>query len=501
MPTEPKSDAPPPIPDEPAERHEPVTTKAPPPGRKFPCTQCGARLDYDPGVRSLKCPYCGHAEAIEPTGESVEEHDLEEYLAREAEQGGAVIEGRSCEVRCTGCGAVVLLEDRVVTDACPYCFTHLENKPEAAHAMIQPESLLPFGIDNRGALVAFHLWLRSLWFAPSSLSPMANLGKLVGVYVPFWTYDAMTVSRYEGMRGDHYTVKVGKHTHRRTSWRYVSGEVRHFFDDVLICATNSLPPHLVEKLSGWSLHKLEPFQPAYLSGFQTERYAVGLSEGFDRAKAVMAEHIETLCREDIGGDEQRIHWIRTRHSGLTFKHILLPVYVAQYRYFDKTYRILIDGHSGRVVGERPWSWFKILRLVFLILAVVGIIWYIVWRLDQPESPPPGFGMRGAQAAEVVRAEAGELHVRSGSPDPDRGRTGGLPLRVGDLRSAGVSRSGDHDAAEGKHGTTGVWLFSPKASDAIARGRSRGEHTLGMRRAKRSTPEGLYKISFIQPLRG
>ena len=41
--------------DQPTERREnpPVVTKAPPAGRKFPCKQCGAKLDFDPSSRMV----------------------------------------------------------------------------------------------------------------------------------------------------------------------------------------------------------------------------------------------------------------------------------------------------------------------------------------------------------------------------------------------------------------------------------------------------------------
>src|SRR5262245_49052387 len=106
--------------------------KAPPPGRKFPCRQCGAKLDFDPAARGLKCPYCGYTEVIPDADDddraAVREHDLEDFLEHQEERAGARIAGHSYQVTCTGCGAVVLLEDRVATEKCPYCGTHLENK-------------------------------------------------------------------------------------------------------------------------------------------------------------------------------------------------------------------------------------------------------------------------------------------------------------------------------------------------------------------------------------
>src|SRR4051812_24562296 len=94
----------------------PTLTKAPPPGRKFPCAECGAKLDFDPTSRALKCPYCGHVEKIAPAAGAVEEHDFEAFLKKHVGVEVAAIPGRSEQVRCTGCGAAVLLEDKMATD-------------------------------------------------------------------------------------------------------------------------------------------------------------------------------------------------------------------------------------------------------------------------------------------------------------------------------------------------------------------------------------------------
>jgi DNA-directed RNA polymerase subunit RPC12/RpoP len=368
---------------------EPTVTKAPPAGRKFPCPQCGARLDFDPSARGLKCPFCGfHEEITRDEDAAVAERDYQEYLTREEGKGKA-IPGRSTETRCTGCGAVVLLEDKVATDRCPFCSTHLETRPDAAQAMIPPEAVLPFAVDLRGARESFNRWLHGLWFAPSELKRVAALGQLSGVYLPFWTFDAMTYTFYDGQRGDDYqetewytAIVNGKSEQRsrtvtRTRWTSVSGEVDHFFDDVLVCSSTSLPADLIDDLGHWRLDEIEPFQPAYLSGFTTERYALGLKEGLRAAKELMQPTIDSLIREDIGGDHQRIDDKRTRYSAVTFKNVVLPVWVAVYRYHEKTFQVLVNGRTGRVTGYRPWSVWKIAALTALVLLVFGVIFGLV----------------------------------------------------------------------------------------------------------------------------
>src|SRR5207237_6406002 len=122
-----------------------------------------------------------------------------------------------------------------------------------------------------------------------------------------------------------YTDSSGKQQSRqvrKTRWRPVSGEVQHFFDDVLIRASRSLPDHLVNHMPPWPLKQLEPFQDAFLSGHVTERYAVNLRDGFREAKSVMENVITGLICRDIGGDDQRIEWRRQHYYGVTFKHTL-----------------------------------------------------------------------------------------------------------------------------------------------------------------------------------
>ncbi len=388
----PPASGPPPVPAGAVPEIKPPTmTNAPAEGRKFPCKNCGARLDFDPSQRALKCPYCGYVEQIAPSADAVQEHDYQQALSKVG-VGTGTITGRSSEVRCPGCGAMVLLEDNVETAACPFCATHLENVPRTAAAtMICPESLLPFKVAQRDAVKAFNQWIASRWFAPNNLKKMANLGQLSGVYMPFWTYDSMTYSQYTGMRGDdyweteYYTDSEGRSQTRqvrRTRWTYVSGEVDHFFDDVLVCASTSLPRPSVDALEPWDLQGLTGFKSEYLAGFKTERYVVSLGDGFQTAQGIMDAGIRSLIRVNIGGDHQQITSVHTQHVGVTYKHILLPLWLAVYRYQSKTFRILVNARTGEVSGDRPYSWIKITLAVLAGLIVAVIIAIVVAHSHQ-----------------------------------------------------------------------------------------------------------------------
>jgi hypothetical protein len=159
----------------------------------------------------------------------------------------------------------------------------------------------------------------------------------------------------------------------RIRWWPASGDVENFFDDVLVCASHSIPADLMNQLEPWDVHNVESFRPEFLAGFQTERYTVDLNEGFEHARGIMDGQIRTLCCHDIGGDHQQLHTVSTQHTAITFKHILQPVWLAPYQYRDKTYRIAVNARTGEVVGTRPYSYWKPVLWILAILAVAAVV--------------------------------------------------------------------------------------------------------------------------------
>lgn len=351
--------------------------------KQFRCEQCAGEMSFSPGSHTQACSYCGHENHIEVADEEVRELDFHAYLSSVQADEDTY---EPVTVHCDGCGATTTLEDNVVSEDCPYCGSNLVHEG-GSEKLIKPKSLLPFHVTHDNAQESFKTWLKSLWFAPNALKKRARAeNKMAGVYVPYWTYDCQAYTHYRGERGDYYHVTETYRTtvngksvtrtrqKRKTRWTHVSGSVWDRFDDVLVLASRSLPKRYTEKLEPWDLQNLVPYQDDYLSGFRAESYQVDLEEGFVEAKEVMHEKIVSTIHRDIGGDRQRIHSTTTRHDDLTFKHILLPVWVSAYRYADKSYRFLINARTAEVQGERPYSWIKItLAILFVIAVIIGII--------------------------------------------------------------------------------------------------------------------------------
>ncbi|HWY33491.1 MAG TPA: hypothetical protein VNX68_02520, partial [Nitrosopumilaceae archaeon] len=242
----------------------------------------------------------------------------------------------------------------------------------------------------------FLTWVGSLWFAPNDLKSYASRTheKLNGMYLPYWTYDSDTSSDYTGERGVYYYVtesytddKGDTQTQevQKVAWTFVSGYVSNKFDDVLVCASNALPDKLTRTLEPWDLPELVNYDDGFLSGFKTESYQVDVKSGFDVAKKVMEVEISKTVTKDIGGDLQRVNNINTKYDNITFKHILLPMWISAYRYSDKVYRFMINARTGEVQGERPYSAMKIFLFVLSILIVIAAIIFFVKKYHHTSS--------------------------------------------------------------------------------------------------------------------
>jgi len=354
-------------------------TEPSPENHLFPCNNCGSDLRFSPEAGQLVCDHCGNTEPVtddSPWANPLAELDFRRAIAADLPDQDME---ETRVLQCPNCAAQVEFDPGNHAAECPFCATPVVTDT-GTNRHIKPRGVLPFALDERTARDAMTDWLGKLWFAPNGLQDYARKGrKLQGIYVPYWTFDADTKSTYRGERGTVYyetktVMRDGKREQVRVAkvrWRGVSGRVARFFDDVLVLASRALPKQYTDGLEPWDLSALEPYRPEFLAGFRAEAYTVSLDDGFVEARQHMDKIITRDVRFDIGGDRQRIHDIQTQVSDVTFKHILLPVWMAAYKYRGKSYRFVVNGRTGRVQGARPWSAWKIAFAVLIGLLVAG----------------------------------------------------------------------------------------------------------------------------------
>jgi predicted RNA-binding Zn-ribbon protein involved in translation (DUF1610 family) len=385
MPGAPAMPAPPPIPAPgPTDRalHH-VTEQT----RTYPCANCGGQLQFDVATQMLKCPDCGTTrEIVEAPGRVVAEQDFQSALASlrasAAAPGGPQLTGEK-EVVCQSCGGHTTFTGTLTSTRCPYCATPIQRDDvQDAPSRLPIDGVVPFRIDQPTARASLEKWVSGRWFAPSEFKTYKQTGSFASVYAAYFTYDADTVTRYQGRRGDEYTVTVGsgdnEHTETRVNWTSVSGQVEDVFDDMCVLANDGFDHAKVTALEPWPTDQAKPFSAEYVAGHLCRTYDHDVEACFGEANQRMDRQIEQTVKRDIGGDRQQINQKETAFQSLTYKHLLLPIWLLTVIYAGKPFQVFINGVTGEVQGERPWSTVKIAAATVVALIVVAVL-VVLWQ--------------------------------------------------------------------------------------------------------------------------
>jgi len=332
--------------------------------RMFKCPQCGGTLRFDPEIVDLKCESCGYVEVVEEVPIKDSEQVLDFNLPTRKGHGWAEAERR---FTCRQCGAITLLPKAQTSDQCPFCGSAaLVAAPEEVE-LLPPQGVIPMGLESLQVQQAVKAWLGRGFFAPDDLSLLARDSRLHPAYVPFWTFNATLNARWSGY------VSEGHGRNQRWVWR--TGERIFFYTDHLQPGTRALPADLLTQIKAFDLAALVEYKPEYLAGWPAATYDISLAEASLAAREVMiAEAKKELFYKAAGGAMVRdLEVTGSDFTGQTYKFVMLPLWVGAYAYQGKTFRVLVNGQTGKVVGDKPVDQVKVVLLIVTGVIAVGAL--------------------------------------------------------------------------------------------------------------------------------
>lgn len=347
------------------------------------CPDCGGTMDFDPKTGALLCPYCGNIVEIEDGEEEPER--AEELSFDDAEYTGNCDWGTEKRViRCKSCGAETIYDASVVSGECPYCGSNQVMEAGAEH-ILAPGGVCPFKITPEDAGSRFLKWFKKKLFCPGAAKKTAKAGKMRGVYLPYWTFDADTDSTYTARYGKNRVVRRGKETKVVTDWYRTSGSYYEFINDQLVSGT--------EKHDGKILSGIEPFhtennvvyKPEYVAGFASERYSIGLKAAWERAKNFiknrLISHITKKIKDSYHADQVSNVNVKTVYRNITYKYLMLPVWMSSFVYKGKIYQFMVNGQTGKVSGKVPISPIRVAIAILIGIVIIGLLAVLVMGGD------------------------------------------------------------------------------------------------------------------------
>jgi DNA-directed RNA polymerase subunit RPC12/RpoP len=341
--------------------------------QNFICPQCGGRMQFNIQKQDLTCNYCGY---VQTAGKRLAVDNAETALGMVLPTAQAHRWAQSQHrLACERCGAITFLAPGQKTDRCPYCgYNRMITSAETAE-LIDPHSVALPAVDENEAYKRFRAWLGKGLLAPDDLTDRAGKLRLKPSYLPFWTFD--------GTLEIPWRCEINEGDNRNPRWVPHTGAEFEFFDDVLVPGVKAQPIEEIRAIEPFNLKDLVEFMPEYLAGWITLSYDRSMSDGSLVARDRVMRRIRQTLAMSIGDGRpvRNLGFGAGKWSGLTFKHILLPMWVGVYQYQGKDFRVLINAQTGKVGGVKPRDNIKLaLWLVMAGLAGLGIMALLAWLM-------------------------------------------------------------------------------------------------------------------------
>ena len=341
------------------------------------CSSCGSNMVFDPDKKSLYCAHCGFIYSF-ADGTVAKECDLSMGFDTDTEWSRE----NTCSYECSNCGAKVVMTEGETSSVCPFCGTHYVKETKELKG-IKPHGVIPFTFGEEKAIESVKFWAKKRLFAPRKFKKNLTAEKVKGIYLPCFTFDSKPVSYYNGRVGTRHTRVVGSGKNRRTEtyiiWRNISGVYYSAFDDVLVSACSKLNQNNLEEVMPFDTNASNGYQEEYMLGFMAYHYDYELTDCWGLAKTKMDARIRQGILAMHRYDVLDYLDVSTNHEAVTYKYVMLPIYVGNYSYRKKVYNFFINGSTGKVSGKTPKS---VLKILSVVLGLTAVVLLLAWLLTK-----------------------------------------------------------------------------------------------------------------------
>ena len=346
----------------------------------YRCPGCGNTMEFSPSDQKMYCVYCGSSYSTEELNSIIDRTGLYDHPGSTADTQNAESTQQTAEtgrahatikmqiLHCRSCGAELAVNGVESSSFCVYCgqATVVMDRVED---YLQPEYIIPFRITKEKAEAIIRGRISQGGFIPDEIKNF-KIERLRGIYIPFWLYDLY----YGDDQYWRYTVRRGKTTYTRYAHRI--GDC--VFKRMTLDASKNLNDDSSQRLEPFNMHDLQSFDPAYLSGFYSDRFDVGTADIDGLAVHRAKELFDDSMKETVKHSDAKLESSYPVHRITKREYALLPAWFLTFRYEDMPYTILVNGQTGKMVGAVPFvkkkafSLFAVLSVLFcFIFAAIG----------------------------------------------------------------------------------------------------------------------------------
>lgn len=336
------------------------------------CPNCNAALKYDPKTKGWKCEYCGSSFTLEDLKNN--ENNFTETKVKKEEEMTEMD-----EYYCQDCGAKIVADPNTAATFCVYCKNTAILKSRLADKF-SPSKIIPFTKTKEDAIEAFKKVGKGKFLMPKEFSDPKNIQELTGVYIPFWLFSGNIDGKVQGTGNRVMTWSDKDYIYTKTDVYSLERNGVCTFSNVPCDGSMRFDDAIMNSIEPFDYKELTDFSYSYLSGFLAEKYDVEQ----DKAKEEILKRTKASCESKLhpvgySGYKQTSSVMNVMDDNTLYA--LLPVWMVNIKYQDKMHTFAMNGQTGKMIGDIPYSKSKALVfgiIVFLIsFALLALITYFI----------------------------------------------------------------------------------------------------------------------------
>ena len=332
---------------------------------EYKCPCCGAALKFGAEDQHMRCEYCENTftlEAVQACQTSEPEQDTFDWSTSSAgwsqEEQGAMR-----AFHCPSCGGELLTEATTAATFCPYCGSPAI-LPGRVSESFRPDRIIPFQLRREEAQEAFLRFCTGKRLLPKHFLTSQRLEQVTGMYVPFWIFDCGVEARarYRATRVSHWADS--QYSYTRTDHFLLQRGGGLQCRGVPVDGSQKMDNTWMEAIEPYDYTQAVPFDMAYLSGYLADQYDVSSEACQPIANARVRATAEAMLAGTTPGFATVVPESKSvQVHGGQVQYMLLPVWVLHATYDGRSYTFMMNGQTGKLVGELPisrgrsWAWF------------------------------------------------------------------------------------------------------------------------------------------------
>lgn len=349
------------------------------------CPNCNASIKYNPKDKNWVCEYCGSKftlDQLKNNEENFKNTNVNDSKELKNEKDNTVENQEMDIYHCQDCGAEIIADKNTAATFCVYCKNTAILKSRLADKF-SPSKIIPFAKTKEDAIESFKNVGKSKFLMPKEFSNPQNIEELSGIYIPFWLYSCKMKGNVSGKGTKVITWSTYDYIYTKTDTYRVERGGEYNFDNIPVDGSIRFNDAIMNSIEPFNYDELVDFSYSYLSGFLAEKYDVEKNE----AKKITIDRAINSTIDDLTS-KARLHYNtfieNNRDTEIieeNIEYVLLPVWMVNIKYNDKIYTFAMNGQTGKMIGDIPYSKKKlvlfILILFIIIFGITALITYLV----------------------------------------------------------------------------------------------------------------------------